>query len=203
MKSKLHFGIVILLIAFLGRSLESSVAPNQQIVIQFSDNDITDVTADIAIESIIKQLENFGAKDITIGKNEVNQLKITYYSDTNVERIQDELFKGEGFKIAYDAKSVNSKLPKSDQSNTYELTISEIGNTQNINWDFEGSEIVEINHKTDRFSNPTVKLSSGNFTSTHHTSLVKNRLVINVSSIFATDTYSYKIPEVRAGPSFS
>ena len=201
MKTKLQFGVLAILLAFLGTFLEQPTVPNQQIVIEFSDKTITAEDTENAIESIQNKLQSIGVTQIRIGQNESGQLRITYHSDVDVEHIQHVLFKAEDFKVAYDASDREShSFPEDRSVKDYELNISEIKTSNHVNWDFEGTQVTEINQKTDH-SNPLKVNSSGEQINTKLSNgIIKVAVVVNNSIEIAIDHRSYKIPEVRAGP---
>jgi preprotein translocase subunit SecD len=201
MKTKLHFGILVILLAFLGTYLEQSTAPNQQIVIQFSNADISSEDAENTIEIVRKQLQRIGVTQIQIGQEDNGKLKITYYSDADVNRIQDILSQENHFNFAYGTDHNNSNdFPSNKNVSNYELNISEIQNNLNTNWDFEGILLVEFNQETERFSNPTIN-SFGEVSSIdYNNSIVKVALSVNCKVANTIDNISYIIPEVRAGP---
>ncbi len=202
MKIKLQFGLFIVFLSFLGTYLEENTVPNQQIVIQFSDTNISSKDAENTIKVVKQQLQSIGVSHIQIGEHEDGQLKITYYSDAEVERIQNILSKEEGFKFAYESGSNNSDdFPENRSVNDYKLNISEIQNSSDTNWDFEGIQIVEFNQKSDRFDNSKVNTSGENLNRTHSNSIVKIAIQVNSAVTIAIDNRSRKIPEVRAGPS--
>ncbi|WP_296382336.1 hypothetical protein [Winogradskyella sp.] len=201
MKTKLQFGILVILLAFFGRYIEQSTVPNQQIVIQFSDTNISSEDAENTIKIVKQQLQSIGVTHIQIGQHEDGSLKITYYSDADVERIQNILLKEDHFNFAYEAGSNSSNdFPENRNVKDYEINISEIQNSSDTNWDFEGIQIVERNHKSDRFNNSKVYTSGGNLNEEHHNSIVKVLFQVNSTVIIALDNSSYKIPETRAGP---
>ena len=201
MKIKLQFGVFIILLAFLGTYLDQVNMPNQQIVIQFSDTNISSENAENTIETVRQQLQSIGVTHIQIGEHEGGRLKITYYSDANVERIQNILLKEEGFKFAYESDQSNTNdFPENRSVKDYELNISEIQNNSNTNWDFEGIQIVELNQKSDRFDNLKIKTTGERINTQHSNSIIKVAIQINNSVATAIDNISYKIPEVRAGP---
>lgn len=201
MKTKLHFGLLILLLAFFGRYLEQSIEPNQQIVIQFSDEDISEEAAESTIEAINERLQGIGAEHIQIGQSEKGQLKITYYSNTEVEHIQNILSKDESFKFTYSSdRQSSTDFPIDKTGRDYELNISEIQNNSDINWDFERTEVVELNQKSEHSYNTKVNTSGKQLTTEHNNSIVKVALKVNKTVTIVTDDRSYIIPEVRAGP---
>ncbi len=202
MRSKLHFGILIILLAFLGRYIETSVAPNQQIVVQFSDAEITENDAHKTIEAIQLKLQAIGVERIQIGQDQNGQLKITYYSNADVEQIQSILSDDTSFNIAHNSnKDHSNNLPKHNNLKDYQLNISEIQESgQPTHWDFEGVEVVELNQKSDRFNNLKVDTSFPNIEMELTNLWVKVALRTNITTTLLVDNHSYKIPEVRAGP---
>jgi len=199
MKTKLHFGILIVLLAFFGRCLEQSTNANQQIVIQFSDNDISKKDAQSTIDGIHKKLQSVGAEHIQIGHSENGQLTIIYYSNSDVAHIQDVLSNQEAFQIAYNSND-SQDYPKEKRTKNYELNISEIQKSNPTNWDFEGIQTVELKQKTDRFNNLKVNTSGQNLDSKYLNRSFQVAINVSSSVVIATDTISYRIPEVRAGP---
>jgi preprotein translocase subunit SecD len=199
MKFKLQFGVFLLLLAFLGAYLEEATVPNQQIVIQFSDANISSTDAGNTIEIVKKQLQSIGVTHIQIGQHQDGKLKITYYSDADVERIQNILSTEKDFKFAYGADQNNSNdFPENRNVKDYELNISEIQNSGETSCDFEGIQITELNQKSDCFYNPKVNVSSSLLNTEHSNNRVK--VAIHVNDGIAIDCITYKIPEVRAGP---
>ncbi|WP_179005397.1 hypothetical protein [Winogradskyella forsetii] len=201
MKTKLHFGIIVILLAFLGTFIEQTTLPNQQIIIQFSDTTVTAEDTENAIEAIQNKLQSIGVSQIQIGQTEKGQFKITYHSDAEVSHIQAILFQSENFKIAYeDSNRPSDRLPENQSSNGYELNISEIKTSSKVNWDFDGVQITEINQKTDH-SNPTkVDYSGVQIHTKQSNNIINVALLSNNSVAIAVDNRFYKIPEVRAGP---
>ena len=201
MKIKLQLAILVALLVFLGTYLEQTTVTNQQIVIQFSDTDISSEDAENTIEIVKKQLQSLGVTNIQIGQHESGKLKITYYSGAAIERIQSILSKEDGFKFDYESENNSSNdLPDNRNLKNYELNISEIHNNSNINWDFEGIQIVELNQKSDRYDNPKVNTSTEQLNTEYRNSIVNVAIKVNNTVALALDKISYKIPEVRAGP---
>lgn len=201
MKTKLYFGIIAVLIAFLGTFIEQPTIPNQQIVIQFSDKANTEQDTENAIEAIQKQLQNIGVTQIQIGQNEDGQLRITYHSDADVEYIQNILFNVDDFKVAYEASQNHSNnFPKDKSVKDYQLNISEIKTSSDINWDFEGTQVTEINQKTDHSNNLKVNYSGKQINIKRSNEIINVAVIVNTTVAIAINHLSYKIPEVRAGP---
>lgn len=201
MKTKLQLGIFIVLFAFLGTYVEHTSVPNQQIVIQFVDGSISTTDEESAINSIREKLQSIGAETIVIGDNEEGLLKITYYSDTAIDIVQNILSQETDYSLTPDVDNENPfKIPTNSDEREYKLNISEIKNSSNNKWDFEGTQVVELNHKSDRFNHLKDNSSAKDNTSITHNILCSNELIKAELTAFDIDSLSYKIPEVRAGP---
>ncbi|WP_426429586.1 hypothetical protein ACPX19_08555 [Winogradskyella sp. HB-48] len=202
MRSKLHFGIIIVLLAFLGRFLEAPVTPNQEITIQFSDDNVSEIEVQNALEDIQKKLQKIGAENFLIDQDENGNLKITYYSATDAQSIQQILTNTSDFNFLFgiDANSSN-KNPEKEVLKDYKLNVSEIQKkNQKNDWDFDGVQIVEHNQKSDR-SYTLKKDVSGHLNKLkvlHQ--LVETAFRINTGAFTLNDKNTYEIPEVRAGP---
>ncbi len=202
MKSKLYFGILISLIIFSGRFLDGSVTPNQQIVVEFSDSQISENESQYTIEAIKYKLQSMGIQHIWVGQDEEGKLKITYYSKTTIEQIQDILSENEKLQFVVNSKvGTTDDFPNQKSLKDYKLNISEIQkSSHSTNWDFEGVVVVELNHKSDRFNNLNPSASGNRICSEFNTIRIKNSKERNSYSLSFIDHHSYKIPEVRAGP---
>lgn len=186
---------------FLGRYIETSVVPNQQIVVQFSDTQIAENESQNAIEAIQLKLQVIGVKDIQVGEDQHGQLKITYFSNADIEQIEDILSNEKGLKFAHNSNKENSnRLPKKKKLRDYEINISEIQNGSDTNLDLEGVQIVEHNHKSDRFNKTKENNSGTRINSESYDNLQKIRVKSFNTIALAIDNLSFKIPDVRAGP---
>lgn len=201
MKTKLHFGILIILMTFLGRYIETPVVPNQQIVIEFSDSEITENETQKTIDAIQSKLQLIGVSDIQVRQDEEGHLKITYYSKADVAQIEDVLSSAQGLKLTHNSNKENSSgLPKEKSLKDYEINISEIQSSNDTNWDFEDVYVLELNHKSDRFN----KVKDNNSSVKFNLELLNDLTKVKVKTInniaMAIDSPFYKIPDVRAGP---
>ncbi len=134
-------------------------------------------------------------------KNDDGQLKITYYSESDVEHIQSLLITEQDFKFAYDSDhKTPTNFPKDKRLKDYELNISEIQNSNKINWDFERTEIVRLNQKSDSSYTPSVNFLGYNLHELYNINTVKVAVQINKAIVITIDEGSYNIPEGRAGP---
>lgn len=201
MKTKLHFVILAVLLAFIGTYIEQYTVPNQQIVIQFSDKDISSENTESAIVTIQNKLQNIGASHIQIGDSNQGKLRITYHSDTDIEYIQHALFDIEELSIAYNSSQKKSDdLPDSEFYKDYQIDVSEIKTNSGTDWDFNGIQVTELNQKTDRLS--YFKVNNTGFQNKNLLYNFNSEIIVVNNNDLTTviDIVSYIIPEVRAGP---
>ena len=199
MKLKMRFGLIIVVVFFLGTYLTNTIAPNQQIVIQFSNQNVSSELIESSIYSLTKRLNDLGVKHIEIGNYHKGQLKITYYSEADVIRIQSILNSTDDI-VLENTDDKPSNESKGENEQYFELNISEIQETPLNNWDFEGIEITELNHKSDRYYFPKVKIATSNENLCNSNEDINSRLRISKTFHFNKGKFAYKIPEVRAGP---
>ena len=201
MKIKLHLGVVMVILMFLGTYIEHNLVPNQQIVIQFSNHQITSEEANSAAEALKQQLKDIGAKKLDIGEFNSGQLTITYYSDTDVMRIQ-KVLTDDDLVLDYSLENESNDKSIPEKEELYKFNVSEIQDSPINNWDFEGIEITELNHKSDRYYFPKLKYSFTKEDIENHS--FKECLRLKIPSIyhFNKSKFAHRIPQVRAGPSF-
>ena len=92
MNSRRYIGALIIILTFLGVASKQSITiPNQEIVLQFTDVEVSSFEAKNTVEIVKQQLRNLGADNIQIKKGQKGTLKITYYSDADVASIKETL----------------------------------------------------------------------------------------------------------------
>lgn len=204
MKIKLQFAVFISLLVFLGTYLERYTAQNQQIVIQFTDANISSEDANRTIEIVKKQLESLGVTNIQIGQHESGKLKITYYSISAIEHIQNVLSLEDKLQFNYESEQNNpNNLPVNRNAKDYELNISEIHNNSDFDWNLEAIQIAQINHKSDRYDNPKVKIVSGYLNLKYRNDVFNVAIKVNKTISLSLEREFGKIPHVRAGPIYN
>ena len=114
MKPKWYLSTFILIVAFLGASLQQFSVPNQEIVLQFEDQEISLVETENAITNIKKQLQDIGVEKIQVYKSDNGVLKISYFSEIDVVSIKKIFSKEKALKLSYsslDIEEGTSKIP--------------------------------------------------------------------------------------------
>ena len=59
--------------------MEQSTLPNQEIVVEFNTNSVSEVDAKQAISNITNQLRSIGVDDFQISEIRDGKLRVTYY----------------------------------------------------------------------------------------------------------------------------
>lgn len=203
MKPKWYIGILIIALTLLGSeaSTRQAAIPNQEIVLQFTSETVSHIDTENAIAIVKQQLLSAGITDIQVQKHEDGQLKISYYSASDVASIKALLSEENNLKLGYESPENNqSNTPSEDHKIDYDLDVYEIHQANDIS-DLDGKLALETKAENDRLSNPNV------FISPEIIDIDAKQLIDQVAYKFrkavaiAIDNNSYKIPEVRAGPS--
>ncbi len=203
MNLRWYISTLVIILSVLGgfSSQQQSSVPNQEVVLQFTGEHVSHEDTQNAIANVKQQLQHAGAENIKVVEQDNGQLKITYYSTSDVTNIKKQLSQDNVLDLgvtAFDDKSKSNKLPSSNTSIDYNVDVYEIHSNYDIG--LSGKLAVELKSDHDRLINPNVFAPSYylNIDATEHlraSGYVFRRYIAN-----AIDKYSYKIPEVRAGP---
>ncbi len=208
LQPKWHFSIALLFIAVLGSILgqQQTTVPNQEIVLQFANEDISLNDAQHTIAIVEQELQRIGVVYIQVSEQEDGRLVISYYSDTTVESIKKLLSAQKELALGIVSSNKNQiplQLPSKDNIIGYNLDVYEIQDGQNSFSHLDGKSAVEFKSGLRRFVNPNFYIP------TEAVYLIDREQVLKVDFSFqryiviAKDYRSHKIPEVRAGPIFS
>lgn len=204
MKKKWYFGTLITALALLVVMQEQTVVPNQEIVLEFVDIDITSLEAQNAITIVKKQLQSIGAKNTRISKElKDGKLKITYYSDVEVEYIKRILSEEQNIEldhVFYDQSEDDNQFPVDKNSKDYNFDVYEIQKSTDFDSDFNGLYVLEVKHGQEGHSGSNSHSFVFEIDINYIDGLVKVAQKVNTNIAIAIDNTSHNIPEVRAGP---
>ncbi len=200
MKAKWCFSTLTIILTLFGICQQQISVPNQEIVLQFTNLEITSDEAQNAIAEVKKQLQIIGVDNIQVRKSEEGRLKITYYSDADVASIEKILSSENTLELGYTSfgQEEHSKFPSDKNSNSYRLDIHEIQDANDADWNLEGIYVLELKAESKRFFNPNKYMSFKDIDK--RTQIVKVTYRAHSNSTIAIDNTSRKIPDVRAGP---
>lgn len=194
---------ILIALAFCGAGLEeSTMDPNQEIVVRFSTNSISANEAKKAISEITTQLKSIGVEDVHVSEVVDGKVKVTYFSTLDVVVIKNLLYSYNKLDLgdtAFNEKNGSSKFPFSDNSNTYKLEVVKIQTDPGSDIGFQGL-LVEVNSFADQYLKPRMSLATSeiNFTPKDNFESVDPIIYPNVPVLITY--FEHKIPEVRAGP---
>ncbi len=197
MNSKWCFSVLIAILTLFGIQQSQVTLPNQEIVVQFTDVDISSDEAHNAIAQVKSQLQLLGADNIQVQEGFHGILKISYYSDSDVESIKKVLTDKRAINLDYAQQNQDEKSSENN-TNAYNLDVYEIIDASNTDWDIEGISIVELKSENHRFFNPNIYTSVE--TIDNRDRITRIALKVNTHIALAIDNSSFRIPETRAGP---
>ncbi len=203
MKKTWYFGALLTLFTLLGFYQNQISEPNQEIVLKFSDVNITSDEAQSAIVVVKKQLQAIGVNKVQVKELKDGQLKITYYSATDVESIKRTLSEENNIVIGY--SSINesgndSNIPSDKKSKKYKLDVFEIHKSKDLESGLDGKYVLSPNQDFDRFYNPNVYIFNNDVDAKDASKIVETTFKVLKNIAIAIDNTSRNIPEVRAGP---
>ena len=193
-KKYIGFLAVVCVVLGISNQIQSSI-PNQEIVLEFTNVKVTTTDTQTAISAVKQRLRELGAENIQVNENRLGELKIIYHSESDIALIKKAL--GDDSEIDLDKPSSN--IP-SDKDLSYNIHISEIGNSNDSDWNLEGTYVLEFKPSSQRFFVPITFLSVIDTDENNSSSKfglaykIQNNCALTINAPF------YKIPEVRAGP---
>lgn len=204
MKQKWYLSTFVLILVLLGYSRQQAYVPNQEIVMQFVDAEVTNDVTQNAIAIVKKQLQTIGIANIQVRETAAGRLKITYYSDLDVASIKRIFSKEISLELGYTSlgpieDGEQDKFPSDKSSNSYNLNVCEIQNSYDAESDFNGY-VLELNHENEHYYKPVVDGSLDNNDARERSRIEKIDYKTQRNIAFAIDNSSRIIPEVRAGP---
>ncbi|MEP0262948.1 hypothetical protein [Dokdonia sp.] len=201
MKNKWYISALIFALAIIGISLDKASVPNQEIVLQFTDVEVTPTETQDAIALVKSQLQAVSVDNIKIQESGNGILKITYYSDVDVAEIKKIFSKERSVTLdhaSYDFNKDNTDFPFEKDLKKYQLEVYEIQDIQ----DLVGSSgnVLELKSEVIRFFTPDSYAILNKVQSEEKNKTEKLAYVVQRNIAIAIDNSSYNIPEVRAGP---
>jgi hypothetical protein len=184
-------------------SQQQIAVPNQEIVLQFSDVELTSEDAKHTIASVRAQLLELGVENIKVKAHQNGKLRISYYSVADISSIKSNFSKNNDVVLDYSLKHQEkntSKFPSEKNDISYNIDVYEIEKQGNSAWDFDGAFVLDVDVKSDRFSDPNlyVSINDLNFVTTN--SILKVAYKVQRNITIEVGETSHSKPEVRAGP---
>ena len=201
MQTKWYLRSFVILVVLIGLTLEQIAQPNQQIVVEFAGDSVSLSSAQNTITAVTNKLQAIGAKSIKVKQGANGVLTISYYSTIDTEAVKGMLSSNkevlEG--VASNDSSPKNQAPPFDTSSVYKLDVYEIQQQYDIKPDLNGL-VLTFEGKTHRYFIAKVYGAiGGNQIAQQNKITTVSFIAQGAVSLVLTD-FSYKIPQVRAGP---
>ena len=201
MQTKWYLRSFVILVVLIGLTLEQIAQPNQQIVVEFAGDSVSLSSAQNTIAAVTNKLQDIGAKSIKVKQGANGVLTISYYSTIDTEAVKGMLSSNkevlEG--VASNDSSPKNQAPPFDTSSVYKLDVYEIQQQYDIKPDLNGL-VLTFEGKTHRYFIAKVYGAiGGNQIAQQNKITTVSFIAQGAVSLVLTD-FSYKIPQVRAGP---
>ena len=202
---KWYFSVALIFIAVLGCILgqQQTTVPNQEIVLQFTNEDISLNDAQVTIDILEQELQRIGVAYIHVSEKEDGRLVISYFSKTDVQSIKKLLSSQKELALGFVSSEKNQKplqFPSKDTIIGYNLDVYEIQDGQNSYSSLGGKCAVELKSGQQRFVNPNFYMPAEEIYLIDSEQILKVNFSFQRYIAIAKDYRSHKIPEVRAGP---
>lgn len=200
---KLRWCILLGIITLIGIASQQQVClPNQEIVLRFTNDEVTSNEAQYAIAVVKKQLLEIGANNIHVEESNKGDLIITYYSDTDVASIKKLFSKQNNIELDYIASNQDNKhsqSPSKENPQSYDIDVFEIKN-HDTGFDLGGTHALERKLENTRFFIPNLLTFYNEIGFSGLNSVSKETYKFRKNSALAIEITSNKIPDGRAGP---
>lgn len=203
MKMTRYFGTLLILFTLLGVYQNKNSEPNQEIVLKFSDSNISPDEAQKATDLVKSQLLEIGISAIRVQNLEKGQLKISYYTKRDIETIKKILSEESHIEIGYlfdNINKSNSNFPKNRKQKDYQLDVYEIHKNLDLESGLNGKYVFNLKFDYDRFLNPKVYFLHHKIDSKDVSRMVGEAFKVVNNIADAIDNSTGNIPEGRAGP---
>ena len=201
MQTKWYLRSFVILVVLIGLTLEQIAQPNQQIVVEFAGDSISLSNAQNTIAAVTNKLQAIGAKSIKVKQGANGVLTISYYSTIDTEAVKGMLSSNkevlEG--VASNDSSPKNQAPPFDTSSVYKLDVYEIQQQYDIKPDLNGL-VLTFEGKTHRYFIAKVYGAIGGNQNAQQNIITTVSLIAQGAVSLLLTEFSYKIPQVRAGP---
>ena len=201
MQTKWYLRSFVILVVLIGLTLEQIAQPNQQIVVEFAGDSVSLSSAQNTIAAVTNKLQDIGAKSIKVKQGANGVLTISYYSTIDTEAVKGMLSSNKEVleEVASNDSSPKNQAPPFDTSSVYKLDVYEIQQQYDIKPDLNGL-VLTFEGKTHRYFIAKVYGAiGGNQIAQQNKITTVSFIAQGAVSLVLTD-FSYKIPQVRAGP---
>ncbi|MCG1035856.1 hypothetical protein [Polaribacter sargassicola] len=198
MKAKWYISTLLIAFTFLGAFQEKILLPNQEIVLEFNNQDIAKNEVENTIKVVKKQLFSAGASNIKVYKTKNNTLKISYFSTINASNIKEAL--------SNKNKLSKNNVPKGNfpfkKFTKYNIDVHELSDHSEVSNFDNNSILLEFKSDINRSHLSKDYAPLNNSLKNEADKVFKRTYKFNRDNINSKDNTLHYQPEVRAGPSY-
>ena len=201
MQTKWYLRFFVILVVLIGLTLEQIAQPNQQIVVEFAGDSVSLSSAQNTIAVVTNKLQAIGAKSIKVQQSANGDVTISYFSTIDTQSIKGmlsskkELLDG----VASSSGTPKKQTPPFDTSSDYKLDVYEIQQQYDIKPDLNGI-VLTFEGKTHRYFIAKVYGAIGSNQIAQQNKITEISFIAQGTVSLGLTEFSYKIPQVRAGP---
>lgn len=197
-RNKWFISAFIIALAIVSISLEQRTAPNQEIIITFSDTQTDPTQTEKAIALVKSKLSSLEADNIKVDQLDNGSLKVTYYSTIDVTEIKNKLSPTTSSQTTYNLENNNSSLPGDKDLALYKLDVYKIQDSP----DMGGAAGITIESKSEYTRSSSLKTYASLHKLSESVTESKTQTAYNIHKRcdIAFINSFYNIPETRAGP---
>jgi hypothetical protein len=184
-------------------SQQQLAVPNQEIVLQFSDVELSSEDAKNTIAAVRDQLLELGVENIKVKAQQNGKLKISYYSVADISSIKRNFSKSNDVVLDYSVTNQDEnshKFPSQNGGVSYDIDVYEIQNHSDSEWGFDGAFVLDVEVKSDRFLDPNLYFPLSNLDLINTNNVVKLAYKVRRKITIEIGKATHSKPEVRAGP---
>ena len=200
-QKKWYFLLLLLVFTVIGISTQKSITPNQEIVVQFPEREISSENEQQTIKAITQQLLSIGVKAVVVDVTGKGIFKITYFSTLPIAVVKSKLthIDSDVINPSYSLPSQNNpSIPFQELQEDIVIAVFEIQKGAVSKSNLDGN-LVALKFKSNRLQKPDLYACKLSFiVVTAHTKSYKNSIDFSVS--LKPNVLHYAIPQVRAGP---
>jgi len=197
------FGALIIVFTLLGVYQNRISVPNQEIVLKFTDVNITSGEAENTIEIVKEQLQAIGINVLRVQELKDGQFKIAYYSTSDVASIKEILSNEKNLKIGFTSNNEDensSHIPSKNKSKTYKLDIFEIHKSTDSESGLDGKYVITLKQDYNRFYYPNDIVFNNDVDAKDANLNAELAFKLHFGIALTIDNSLGNIPEGRAGP---
>lgn len=174
--------------------------PNQEVVLQFSEESLSAKDLQLVLGDVKHQLLEAGVSNLQVKAFDNGEFRISYYSTVDVAIIKKAFNAEAKLQISNAEQQKPFETPSEVPSKKYNVDVYEIQAGNTSDWDFKGTLVLQIESKSDRYIASNTLFSVGFLDARKSEIIHQTKFKVFQKIFLGLDAGLHVIPEVRAGP---